>query len=43
LGNTEIVQALIAAGADINFQDINGYTALDYGKSFGNKLFFRLI
>ncbi len=43
MGSIEIVEALIMAGADINVQDNNGDTALDYGKNFGNNLFFRLI
>jgi ankyrin repeat protein len=31
-GNLGILNALIAAGADLNLQDANGITALGYGK-----------
>ena len=31
-GHTEIVKALLAAGADKSLKDINGKTALDWAK-----------
>ena len=41
-GNLDVVNVLIQAGADVNHNDSDGYTALIYGilKLFWNKLIF---
>ena len=36
-GQTEIVKALLAAGADKNIQDIDGFTAADKARDAGDK------